>query len=326
MRTLISFAIAFLLSCPLISSDLVQVEGNRFVDPQGETVVFLGVNSSDPDKLEREGQWNQRYFKAVADWGSNVIRFPVHPKAWRERSPEEYLKLLDSGVKWAEQNDLYVIIDWHSIGNLLEEKFQSQMYETDLKETLEFWKTIAKRYAGDTTVAFYELYNEPTISGFGEMTWGQWKAAQERMIRAIRQHDRETVVLVAGFDWAYDLKPVADDPFEEKNLAYVSHPYPQKREQPWEEKWEEDWGFVADRYPVILTEIGFCLEKERGAHIPVISTEEYGRSITSYSEKKGISWVAWVFDTRWSPMLILDWEFTPSTQGKFFRDYLRSKK
>ena len=29
----------------------IRVEGNRFVDPEGETVVFRGVSISDPDKL-----------------------------------------------------------------------------------------------------------------------------------------------------------------------------------------------------------------------------------------------------------------------------------
>jgi hypothetical protein len=98
-----------------------------------------------------------------------------------------------------------------------------------------------------------------------------------------------------------------------------------KREQPWEEQWEADFGFVADTYPVICTEIGFCLENELGAHIPVISTEVYGEHITKYFEEKGISFTVWCFDTSWSPTLIADWDFTPTTQGRFFKDYLQKK-
>lgn len=302
----------------------LRVEGNHFIDGTGRTVILRGLNAADPDKLARDGQWHERYFQEMARWGANVVRIPVHPAAWRNRGADEYLELLDRGVDWAERNGLYVIIDWHSIGNLKDRKFQHEMYETDLDETIRFWRTIARRYRARAAVAFYELFNEPTVSGprFGSMTWTEWKAILERIIGAVREEDSDKIVLVAGFDWAYDLRPVAEDPLDVPNVAYVSHPYPQKRRPPWEEKWEVDWGFVADRYPVFLTEVGFCLENEPGAHIPV-SDENYGRALTAYAEKKGISWAAWVFDVDWSPMLISDWDFTPTTQGRFFKTYLQ---
>lgn len=322
----------FLMSVVLTSAastlDLIQVDGNRFVKPNGETIIFRGLNASDPDKLEKEGMWTDVYFKQVADWGANVIRFPVHPSAWRQRTPEAYLDILDAGVELAKKYELYIIIDWHSIGNLRQHMYQNPMYDTTIDETYEFWRTIAKRYADEPAVAFYEIFNEPTVSGkkFGDMTWPQWKQLQENIIQVIRAWDKKKIVLCAGFDWAYDLTPVKANPISGDNIAYVSHPYPQKREQPWEEKWEEEWGFVADIYPVFLTEIGFCLEDEKGAHMPVISTVDYGHAITAYAEKKGISWVAWVFDTSWAPMLISDWDFTPTTQGAFFKKYLQTKK
>ncbi|MDZ7722450.1 MAG: cellulase family glycosylhydrolase [candidate division KSB1 bacterium] len=267
------------------------------------------------------------YFSEIADWGANIVRFPVHPRAWRNRKPGNYLQLLDKGIELARAYDLYVIIDWHSIGNLKEEKFQHRMYDTTVKETIEFWQTIAQRYKDEPVVAMYEIYNEPTVSGdqFGDMTWPEWKQLQERIIGAIRKIDSETIVLCAGFNWAYGLTPIKENPIDAVNIAYVSHPYPQKREKPWEEKWQADWGFAADTYPVILTEIGFCLKDERGAHVPVISDVSYGKAITAYTEKKGVSWVVWVFDADWSPMLIRDKAFTPTTQGKFFKTALQSR-
>jgi aryl-phospho-beta-D-glucosidase BglC (GH1 family) len=36
----------------------------------------------------------------------------------KPRGKEEYIKTLDQGVQWAGEQGLYVIIDWHSIGNL----------------------------------------------------------------------------------------------------------------------------------------------------------------------------------------------------------------
>jgi endoglucanase len=299
----------------------IRVEGNRFVDEAGETVVFRGVSLSDPDWLEPRGQWNREYFAAARSWNANIVRIPVHPARWRDRGEEAFLALLDEGIRWAGELGMYVIIDWHSIGNLRTERFTRDTYHTSRVETLRFWETVAERYAGNPVVAFYELFNEPVEGGeLGPMSWAEHKELMEEIIAVIYAHDTMVIPLVAGFDWGYDLTPVRHDPIEFPGVAYVSHPYPQKRTQPWEEKWERDWGFVADHYPVVATEFGFMSADGRGAHVPVIGDETYGEAIINYFEAKGISWTAWVFDPVWSPQLIENWSFEPTRQGRFFRE------
>jgi endoglucanase len=303
----------------------LRVEGNRIVDESGATVVLRGVSFSDPDRLERAGQWNRALFQAAKDWNANVVRLPVHPSSWRNRGEDSYLRLLDQGVEWAEELGMYVIIDWHSIGSLTAERFTRDIYETTRVETLHFWQTIAGRYADRPVVAFHELFNEPTTNSdeFGTASWPEHKALMEEMIALIRAHDGKAIPLVAGFDWGYDLTPVRDDPIDAVGVAYVAHPYPQKRPRPWEARWEEDWGFVAATYPVFVTEFGFMSADDRGAHIPVIGDESYGEAIIAYLEERGISWTAWVFDPDWSPQLIQGWTFEPTRQGVFFRSKLR---
>ena len=303
----------------------VKVEGNKFVDPQGNELVFRGLCFSDPVKLVRAGQWNERYFAEAADWGANVVRFAVHPTNLNALGWEETFQAMDQGIAWAKQYGMYVIMDWHSIGNLKEEKYTSPMYNTTQAETFKFWRTVAERYKDEPTVALYELFNEPTVTGTGECTWDEWKELQEQIIDTVRVHNPNAVCLCAGFNWAYDLTPVAEAPIDRPNVAYVSHPYPMKRSEPWEPQWEQDFGFVADTYPVICTEIGFCLEDEPGAHIPVMSTDVYGEHITKYFEQKGISFTVWCFDPNWAPMLFSDWDFTPTTQGRFFKAYLQNQ-
>lgn len=303
----------------------VTVKGNKFITAEGKVIVFRGLDASDPDKLGKDGHWNKEYFEMVKSWGANIIRFPVHPTAWRNRGKEEYVKLLDQGVQWAGELGLYVIIDWHSIGNLRSEMYQHPMYETTKKETFEFWRTLSAHYKDNTTVACFELFNEPTVYGgqLGVCTWQEWKAMNEEMITIIRANGSKAIPLVAGFNWAYDLTPVAKEPVNAEGIAYVSHPYPMKREKPWEPKWTADWGFAAEKYPVILTEIGFCGADERGAHVPVISDESYGDAITKYCAERGISYTVWVYDPQWAPMLISDWNFTPTRQGRYFKNALQ---
>jgi hypothetical protein len=187
---------------------------------------------------------------------------------------------------------------------------------------------MASHFKDNTTVAFFELFNEPTVMNgqLGTCTWVQWKDMMEELIGVIRENGSTTVPLAAGFNWAYDLTPVATDPINAEGIGYVSHPYPMKRQKPWEDQWTRDWGFVAEKYPLILTEIGFCGPDDRGAHVPVISDESYGDAITKYCGERGISYTVWVFDPNWSPMLFTDWNFTPSRQGRYFKNALQQEQ
>lgn len=320
-------ALLFILSCSA-QNGWVTVKGNKFIDPQGKEIVFRGLCFSDPVKLVREGQWTEEYFAEAAAWGSNIVRFAVHPTNLNALGWDRTFEAMDQGIEWAKKYGLYVIMDWHSIGNLKDERYTSPMYNTTKAETFKFWRTVAQHYKDEPTVALYELFNEPTVTneGLGDCSWTEWKELQEQIIDTVRTYNPRAVCLCAGFDWAYDLTPVAREPINRPNVGYVSHPYPMKSPEPWEPNWDKYFGFVASTYPVVCTEIGFCLADEPGAHIPVISTEAYGQHISDYLDSKGISYTVWCFDTRWAPMLISDWNYTPTTQGKVFKAILSAHR
>jgi endoglucanase len=300
---------------------LIQVEGNKFVNSKGDTLLFRGLSISDPDKLESQGVWNKNHFEKVKEMGAMMVRIPVHPVAWRNRTPEKYLALLDKAVAWCTELEMYVMIDWHSIGNLQMELFQNPMYNTTKKETYEFWRAIAAHFRGHNTVAFYEIFNEPTkFRGIlGNMSWSEWKKINEDIIDLIRAYDREPIPLVAGFDWAYDLTPLHYDPIDADDIAYVTHPYSMKRSQPWEPKWEENFGFAADRYPVVATEFGFSIDEGKE-----VGEDDYGPRIIRYLESKGISWLCWVYDPEWHPRMLKSWQTYELTGGgEFFKQALQ---
>lgn len=302
---------------------LVHVVQNHFVNERGETMLFRGLSISDPDKIDHQGHWNRRHFERIKDMGATLVRIPVHPVAWRERTPVKYLQLLDSAVDWCTDLGIYLIIDWHTIGNLKMELFQDPMYNTTQKETYEFWQTIAKHFSGNNTVAFYELFNEPTTyrGQLGSISWAEWKKMMEDIIHLIRAFDMETIPLVAGFDWAYDLTQLREEPINAENIGYVTHPYPFKRQEPWPPKWEEDFGFAAANYPILATEIGFDMKPGEA-----IGPNHYGYQITKYLESRGIGWLAWVFDPEWGPPMLKSWntyELTPA--GEFFKQAMHGK-
>jgi endoglucanase len=311
------------LTQPLNSPDaktlpLISVRGNRFTDPAGQPLLFRGVNLADPDKIEAQGHWNRELFVKVKETGATVVRIPVHPVGWRARGVKNYLALLDQAVQWSTELGLYIDLDWHSIGNLKQGLFQDPMYETSIPETMNFWRVIAARYKGNHTIAFLELFNEPTLYGgqLGSISWDEWRQINEDMIALIRSYNKEAIPLVAGLDWAYDLTPLRINPVRAEGIGYVTHPYPSKRTPPWPDKWEEDFGFAASSYPVIATEIGF--DSSFG---PKEMTDKYAVAITGYLEARGISWIAWCFDPEWGPSMISSWEtFGLTDEGKYFTD------
>ncbi len=302
---------------------LIKVRENEFVNPGGKTVIFRGLAISDPDKLERQGYWDKKHFEEVKKMGANIVRIPIHPIAWRERTPEVYLKLLDDAVKWCTELKIYIIIDWHSIGNLEMELFQDPYYNTTKKETYEFWRAIAGHFKGNNTVAFYEIFNEPThaFGLLGSMTWSEWKQINENIIKLIRAYDKETIPIVSGFDWAYDLSYIHYDPINAEGIAYATHPYFMKRKKPWEPKWDENFGFAKGQYPVVATEFGFDFERIKEGN-----NEGYGEAIINYLEERDISWVGWIFDADWHPKMLKSWEdYELTGSGEFFKKALHGK-
>ena len=150
--------LAFLVLCLSCSQkeksmDWISIEGNKFVNESGETMVFHGVNIRDPHNLEDEGHWTKSHFEEAKAWGANVIRLPIHRPSWRTRGEEAYLVLLDQAVEWARELGLYLILDWHSIGNLKMEMFQHPMYITSIQESTNFWSTVSLRYARESALS-----------------------------------------------------------------------------------------------------------------------------------------------------------------------------
>jgi endoglucanase len=286
---------------------LISVKGNRFVGTDGKTIIFRGLSISDPDKLQMQGHWNKEHFVKVKEMGTTLLRIPVHPVAWRERGGAEYVKLLDQAVQWSTELGMYIIIDWHSIGNMTTGVYQDPMYDTTKEETYSFWRAMSRRYNGHHTVAFFELFNEP--AAFGRVSWDQWKTMVEDQIAVIRTNNQQVIPLVAGFDWAYDLTPLHLNPIAAEGIGYTTHPYSFKRTQPWEPKWEEDFGFAASNYPIIATEFGGFAGPGANA--------AYGPAIIKYLEGRGISWTVWCFDPEWGPTLISDWEYKLTPSGEF---------
>ena len=71
---------------------------------------------------------------------------------------------------------------------------------------------------------------------------------------------------------------------------------------------------MAERYPMIATEIGFELKPGE-----VVDDDHYGNRITRFLEERGISWMAWVYDDDWTPKMLTSYDgYALNGAGEFF--------
>lgn len=326
-------------------------EGNRIVDSEGNTVVLRGVSAVDPLAQTTFGEpalgtWGRDYYAAMADWGVQLVRIPIHPALWRD-DPEQSLKTLDRTVEWIGDLGMYAIIDYHSIGMSTTGVFEEPIYETTPDQLKDFWLTISAHFSGNDVVAFYELFNEPVnlsrVASDGRDNaddWHEWKTLAEEVVDVIRSEDPDAVAIVGGMYWASDLSYVNDDPVARDNIVYAAHPYPGSIDN---RPWLEAFGETAERYPVLATEIGFTDEATRSnvlvefpdlapADDPDAYNEIYLEStyseglyrddIMSFLSDRGIGWTAWSFSAVWGPVLLANLDYEPSVAGQFFKDQL----
>lgn len=95
----------------------LSTNGTNFVDNKGRTVILNGLNhvTKVPEKnFLYDG--DQKLFGQFKEWGFNCIRYGIY---WDALEPEpgkineEYLKEIDKRVKWAEENNVWLILDMH---------------------------------------------------------------------------------------------------------------------------------------------------------------------------------------------------------------------
>jgi len=301
----------------------LRVQEGKLVDAAGDQVVLAGLGLGELAAVKAAGHWDQDYFAHAGSWHAAVVRLPVDPVAYRS-DPAQALTDIDSAVDWCKRANLYLIIDYQVTGNVEQGLFD--WGDSTWQDINDFWTTVAARYASEPTVAFYEIYNEPTSMDYegGTWTFADWKTKADALVTLVRQQSPDTIPLVAGFDYAFDFSAGGDTPFESKDIALSVHPYPGQSHYEATAAWDSAFGYLSERYPIVFTEVGFdpydlIIPASYRGDLP------YGRQVLGYAQGKQISWTAFVFylDSGWPMPLFSDWvSLTPTVSGAFFKDVL----
>lgn len=183
--------------------------------------------------LYRSSWITERDWKIIPTFGFNVVRLPIDYRLIENESKPKTLRRdawqwIDHAVNQAEKHGLYVILDMHGVeggqspydhtGHAGQNKLWTS--ETDQDRLAWLWTQVATRYKGRSAVAAYDLINEP----YGGTHEAQIKVF-DRLVKAVRAVDPDTVVLVAGH---YDGIAHYGDPKDRgwTNTGFTEHFYP----------------------------------------------------------------------------------------------------
>jgi endoglucanase len=308
----------------------LRVADGKLLDGNGEPIALKGLGFAAIADAKAANKWNEDWFANARAWNAELIRLPVNPVDFR-KDPAQILLDLDDALRWCEKHGMYLIVDYHVIGNATQGLFQfADVLSTTWPEAEAFWAAVADRYAEQPTVAFFEIYNEPAALEYmgGSWTFADWRQHADALVAVVRKHAPKAIPVVAGLNWAYDLSAGGEQPFADPDIALAAHPYPGRAKSNRRAAWESAFGYLGARYPFILTEFGFDPDDQIEPYGTYRADVSYGREILHYAQEKNMSWTPFVFfnASGWPMPLFSDWEtLTPTYSGQFFKDVLSGK-
>lgn len=269
---------------------MLQVDGNRILDEDGDTVILRGVNRMGTEyecingQEFFEGPVDEDIVSAMTTWNINAVRVPLNESCWLavEGAPEafsgcEYRRAIAGYVRMLRENDLIAILDLHWSGpaGLLADRLQPL---PNVDHSIAFWRDVARTFKHDPGIVF-EPFNEPFPNGNTDSdgAWQCWRdgcvtpasvrggeesvgysgAGMQHLIDAIRDVGAENLVLLGGVQYSNALsgwlesKP--EDPID--NIAAAWHVYNTNPCADFD-CWDEAPAELSQAVPIVATEVG----------------------------------------------------------------------
>lgn len=149
----------------------------------------------------------------VKDMNIEIIRFPMGiSESWDNGngysgSPDKQKNMLKTVIAAAVENDIYVIIDWHS---------HQAEYQTESAKAFFAW---AAQTYGNLDNVIFEVFNEPT-----GQSWSTIKSYAESVVSEIRKYS-DNLILVGNPNWDQNPNAAISNEVSGSNIAYTFHYY-----------------------------------------------------------------------------------------------------
>ncbi|PAU67563.1 endo-1,4-beta-glucanase [Bifidobacterium italicum] len=293
----------------------LHVEGTKLLDSAGKPIQLRGVSTHGI-------AWYPQYVNADLfanlkhDWGINAVRIAMYCAEsggyCTDGDKEQLKKTVRDGIDAAVEDDMYVIVDWHTLSDN-----DPNMH---IDEAKEFFGEIADEYAGVPNV-LYEICNEPN----GGTTWAQVKRYAEQVIPVVRSRAHDAVVLVGTPNWCQDIEAATADPLDVDNVMYTVHFYAAEHG-----RWLRDKVVAAVKAgtPVFVSEFGATAADGDGA-VDARAADAWLDMLDEY----GISYIIWNLSDKHEGSALFATneardpiESDLSAEGKWYRQYLREHR
>nr|UNG40322.1 glycoside hydrolase family 5 subfamily 2 [Phymatodes testaceus] len=280
MRSFI--VVCFLAIHTVLSKDVIDetvskhgalsVKGTTLVNQNGEIVQLKGMALY--WSIWKPQYWNAETVKSIhSNCHSNVVRASMAVDTndgGYLKDPDGQLALVETVIKAAIDNDIYIVVDWH------------EEHATDnLLVAKEFFDYISKTYGGYPNI-LYEPFNEPL-----EVTWSSdLKPFYLEIIKTIRANDPDNVIILGTPSWSQRVDEAADDPITEyDNIMYTLHFYAGSHKQ-----WLRDLakGAIDKGLPIFVTEYGVD-----NVDLPQYIDVEESNSWWTFLDENNISYTNW---------------------------------
>lgn len=284
----------------------------NWLNPEGYMFNFRNTNSASrinqafsemagPDftaefwKLFKDNYVTKADIDFLKSTGLNSLRVPFHYKLFTD---EDYMGLnvnqdgferIDVLIEWCREAGIYLILDMHDApggqtGDNIDDSYgYPWLFESEKSQQLfiDIWVKIADYYKNEPVIMGYDLINEPIAPYFENMEElnAQLELLYRRAVSAIREVDKNHVILLGGAQWNSNFKMFSKEPFDD-NMMYTCHRY---GGEPTSEAIKEFIDFRdATNRPMYMGEIGH-------------NTNEWMSSFVKVMEDSNIGWLFWPY-------------------------------
>jgi|WetSurMetagenome_2_1015567.scaffolds.fasta_scaffold03813_4 endoglucanase len=189
----------------------------------GQVPFNRGVNltgwfqTSSPRQIQYN-KFTKQDLVNIKSLGCDVIRLPINMHVMTSGSPNFipdplFVSFLDSVVTWAEDLNIYLIIDNHS-------ELVSLTTTEKQDELTKLWTQLAQHYASRSDYVIYEILNEPH-----DITASVWGSIQQAVINAIRTKDTKHKIIVGGVNYNTYTELANIPVYTDSKLIYTFHFY-----------------------------------------------------------------------------------------------------
>ncbi len=264
--------------------------------------------------------------------GANTIRLPFNYKLFTDEdymgltSGQDGFKRIDDVVGWCREAGLYLILDMHDCpggqtgDNIDDGHGYPWLFESEQSQQLfcDIWKRIARRYKNEPVILGYELANEPIAHYFEnkEALNRQLEPLYKRAVKAIREVDKNHVILLGGARWNSDFYMFSDWTFDD-NIMYTCHRY---GGEPTKEAIKDYIDFRnKTNLPMYMGEIGHNSNEWHAKFVKVMKEENIGYTFWPYKKIDGSCMMGIPRPEHWDS-IVVKYSETPRGTYKEWRE------